>query len=107
MTEPVVSQKKYLLVFLGLMGLTATTVAAYRGPLGIFHTPVALGIAAAKALLVVLFFMHLLRSSRLTWIVALSGLIWLVILIGLTMSDYVTRQTLRLLHPLRLGGWSS
>jgi cytochrome c oxidase subunit 4 len=48
-------------------------------------------IASVKALLVVLFFMHVRWSTRLTWVVAASGFVWLIILFGLTMTDYLTR----------------
>ena len=44
-----------------------------------------------KAALVILFFMHVRWSTRLTWVVAASGFFWLLILFGLTMQDYLTR----------------
>jgi cytochrome c oxidase subunit 4 len=50
-----------------------------------------LAIACTKALLVVLYFMHVRWSTRLTWVVAASGFFWLLILFGLTMADYVSR----------------
>ncbi|MCI0684618.1 MAG: cytochrome C oxidase subunit IV family protein [Gemmataceae bacterium] len=84
--------KTYCLIFGGLLLLTGLTVAASLAPLGGLHTLVALAIASAKAALVLLYFMHLADSSRLTWVVALSGLLWLAILIILTMSDYLTRE---------------
>ena len=67
-------------------------VRATRLDLGRLNTVVALFIAFTKALLVALFFMHLRYSSRLTQIVAAAGLGWLVILLGLTMGDYLTRD---------------
>jgi cytochrome c oxidase subunit 4 len=74
------------------MALTATTVGFSRLPLSEgWHTVIGLGIAAVKASLVILFFMHVLYSARLTWLVALSGLLWLAILIGYTITDYMTR----------------
>jgi cytochrome c oxidase subunit 4 len=95
MARHTVSQKTYLLIFGGLIALTALTVfTATRLNLGVLNAPIALLIAATKAALVLLFFMHVLYSTRLTWVVALSGLAWLAILIALTFSDYVTRQTL-------------
>ena len=84
----------YLLVFLALVGLTITTVSLAHLDLGIWHTPVGLGIALTKALLVVLFFMHLWRGSRLLWLVALSGIFWLGLLAALTLSDFLTRDWL-------------
>jgi cytochrome c oxidase subunit 4 len=40
---------------------------------------------------VILFFMGVRWSSRLTWVVAASGFVWLLILFGITMSDYMSR----------------
>jgi len=50
-----------------------------------------LGIAMTKALLVILYFMHVRWSTRLTWLVVASGFFWLLILFGITMTDYLTR----------------
>jgi cytochrome c oxidase subunit IV len=94
MAKHALSERTYVLVFVGLIVLTATTIAVSRLELGALHAPAALLIAAAKAALVLLFFMHVLYSTRLTWIVAVSGLAWLTILLGLTMADYLTRQSL-------------
>lgn len=60
--------------------------------LGPLNTVAALTIAVTKALLVVLFFMHVRYSSRLTQIVVGTGLFWLVIMIALVMGDYLTRK---------------
>jgi len=51
----------------------------------------ALTIAVVKMLLVILFFMHVRYSSRLTWIFVAAGFIWLLIMLDLTLSDYLTR----------------
>jgi cytochrome c oxidase subunit 4 len=58
---------------------------------GFFNNVVMLAIAIAKASLVILIFMGVRWSSRLTWVVAASGFVWLLILFGITMSDYLTR----------------
>jgi cytochrome c oxidase subunit 4 len=50
-----------------------------------------MSIAVSKATLVVLYFMHVRWSSRLIWVVVGAGMVWLVILLSLTMSDYLTR----------------
>src|SRR2546423_4365396 len=93
MAEKVVPPKTYLIVFATLMALTATTVGFSRLPLSEdWHTVIGLGIAAAKASLVILFFMHVLYSARLTWLVALSGLLWLGIMLAYTLNDYMTRS---------------
>lgn len=79
------------LVLAALLALTALTAWASVLPLGPFHLAVALAIALAKAALVLYFFMHLRESRGATWGYALAGLLWLTILIGLTLSDFLTR----------------
>ena len=81
----------YFAVFAALMLGTWLTVMAAHQDFGRYNTAVALAIAITKALLVVLFFMHVRWSTRLTWVVAASGFFWLLILFGLTMQDYMTR----------------
>jgi cytochrome c oxidase subunit 4 len=81
----------YLAIFGGLMVLTVITVAVAWLDLGTLNIAVALGVAVVKASLVVLYFMHLKYSSRLTWVVAAAGFFWLLILFGITMADYATR----------------
>ena len=84
----------YFGVFAALLGLTALTVFAAFQHLGVWNTPVALGIAFVKAILVALIFMHLRYSPRLTVLVVVSSLSWLAILIVITISDYLTRPWL-------------
>ena len=91
MTHHVVSLRTYLLVFGGLLALTATTVGVSFVELGPWHVLVALLIATAKATLVVLFFMHALHSSRLVWMVIVSAVLFLGILLSQTFADYVSR----------------
>ena len=81
----------YYAVYAMLMVCTYLTWQVAYFDLGSFNTVAALGIAAFKAVLVALFFMHLRESPRLTSAVVLGGLFWLVILLALTMSDYLTR----------------
>jgi cytochrome c oxidase subunit IV len=84
----------YFLVYALLMvGLLATVAVAFV-PLGNWNLVVALTIAFTKAILVVLIFMHVLNSPRLTWIAVFAGLIWLAIMLSLMMADYVTRSWL-------------
>jgi cytochrome c oxidase subunit 4 len=79
------------------MVLTATTTAVSFLDLGPWNTVVALGIAFFKATLVVLFFMHVKYSPRLTQVTIAGGLFWLAILIGITLSDFMTRGWLPVL----------
>jgi cytochrome c oxidase subunit 4 len=92
MTHPTVSVRVYFAVFAALTVGTLLTVAAAFIDLGPLNTIVALTIASAKALLVLLFFMHLRYTGRLTWIFAATGFVWLTFIIGLTMSDMVSRN---------------
>jgi cytochrome c oxidase subunit 4 len=94
MAHHIVSRQTYYQVFATLLVLTGITVAVAFLNLGPFNTIVALAIAVTKALLVVLIFMHVRYSSRLTGVVVAAGVFWLVLLIALTMSDYLTRDWL-------------
>ena len=81
----------YFLVFAALMILTVVTVAVSRVDLGALNTTVAMIIAVAKATVVILWFMHVIHSPRLTWIVVIASFLWLGVLFVLTFSDYLTR----------------
>jgi cytochrome c oxidase subunit 4 len=82
---------EYLAIFVALLGLTALTVWAAFQDMGAYNDLVAMSIAVTKVLLVLLYFMHLKYSSKLTWIFAGAGFFWLFILFGLTLSDYLSR----------------
>ena len=82
----------YLTVFATLMVLTGITVAVAYVNLGQFNKVVALGIAGFKATIVVLYFMHVKYASRLTKLFAVTGVFFLAILLGLTMTDYASRM---------------
>jgi cytochrome c oxidase subunit 4 len=94
MAGHVLPQRTYYLVFVALIALTGITVGVSFLELGSWHTPVGLAIAVGKATLVVLFFMHVLYSPRLTWLVVAGSLLWLGILFVLTLSDYIGRSWL-------------
>ena len=81
----------YYTIFGALIAGTLLTVAAASVDMGAFNNVAMLTIACVKATLVILFFMHVRWSSRLTWVVAASGFFWLLILFGLGLSDYMTR----------------
>jgi len=96
MTHTIVPAKTYLLVFAALLALTALTVAAAYVDLGGGHlhylnAVAAISIAVAKALLVILYFMHLRYGSRLAGVFVAAGVFWLLILIVLVLSDVLTR----------------
>jgi cytochrome c oxidase subunit 4 len=92
MSEHVSSIKLYVGIWVSLMVFTLLTVAAARVDLGLFNPIVALAIATTKAILVVLFFMHVkYTSEKLTKLVIVSAIFFFLILLMLTMADYTTR----------------
>jgi cytochrome c oxidase subunit 4 len=91
MSGHVAPKGMYYSVFIALIIGTILTVVVASYDLGPFNNIVMITIACAKALLVVLFFMHVRWSSKLTWVVAGSGFVWLLIMFGLTMADYLSR----------------
>jgi cytochrome c oxidase subunit IV len=83
----------YIAVWVALLVGTGLTYYAATLDLGPFNAPVALLIATIKATLVVLFFMHVKGASeKLTKLVVLSAIFFLILLLGLTMADYATRM---------------
>ena len=92
MSAHIVPKRTYYLIFGALMVLTLVTVWISSIDLGSLNTVAALAIAGFKATLVVLFFMHVKYSTRLTRLAVIGGLYWLGILLALTLSDYLTRS---------------
>jgi cytochrome c oxidase subunit IV len=91
MSEHTTSVQTYVLIFAALLALTAITVGVAQIDLGAFNTLAALVIAACKATLVVMIFMHVRSSPRIIGLTIFAGLVWLAILIGLLMTDYMSR----------------
>ena len=81
----------YYTIFGALMVLTAVTVGVAFVNLGPLNFPVAISIAIIKATLVILFFMHVKYSSRLTKLIIGGGLFFLMVLFTLTLTDYLSR----------------
>jgi cytochrome c oxidase subunit 4 len=97
MAHPNLTPRTYFIIYLMLLLLTLTTVLiAERAHLGKWEVPVALGIAVTKTILVALFFMHLLQSNWLVWLICATGVLFLGIMLAITWSDYVTRDWLPL-----------
>ena len=92
MSEHIVPKRTYYLIYAILLFCTYLTWQVAYFDLGAMNTVAALAIAAFKATIVVLFFMHVLYSPRLTWAVVIGSLFWLGILLALTFSDYLTRH---------------
>ena len=91
MSGHVSPKSMYYGIFGALMVLTAVTVGVAFINLGPFNFPVAISIAIIKASLVILFFMHVKYSSRLTKLIVATGLFFLGILFTLTLTDYLSR----------------
>jgi len=92
MASRVISPSTYVTVCVLLVLLTGLTLAVSFAPLpGVWHIVVGLTIGVVKASLVVLFFMHVLLSDRVTWLVILAACVSVGILFVLTLTDYLTR----------------
>jgi cytochrome c oxidase subunit IV len=92
MSEHISSVKLYVGIWLALMVGTILTVVAAQIDMGPLNPVVALGIATTKAILVVLFFMHVKYAhEKLTKLVIVTAIFFFLILLALTMADYSTR----------------
>jgi cytochrome c oxidase subunit 4 len=95
MSSHVVPRKIYVIIWASLMLLLLLTWGVAQFNLGPFNVIAALTIAVTKMLLVILFFMHVRYSPRRTWIFVAAGFIWLLIMIDLTLGDYLTRHIIK------------
>ncbi len=91
MSSHTTSALTLFLVFFALVGLTGVTVWVAYIDLGIWSTPVAIAIATLKASLVVVIFMEMRFGQPITWFASSTGILFLILLIGLTMADIVSR----------------
>jgi cytochrome c oxidase subunit 4 len=88
----IVGPKTYLLILGALMVLTATTTGAAYLDMGVFNPIIALAIACLKAVLVILFFMHIRYSSKVMMLTVGAGFFTFLVLITMTLSDYISRN---------------
>lgn len=91
MEDMTTSRTTYRNVAIALGLLLAATLGVAMVHLGVLGHVAALGIAIFKAVLVALFFMHLRYENVVNRVFAAGGLLWLSILIGLTLTDYLSR----------------
>ena len=92
MSEHILPRKLYYVIWITLLVLTVVTALVATVDLGPFNTIVALLIASFKAVLVILFFMHVkYASEKLTKTVIFAAIFWLLILLALSLADYGTR----------------
>lgn len=87
----IVGPRIYGLILLALLVLTAVTTGVAFINLGVFSPVIALAIAVIKATLVILFFMHVKYSSRLVMLTVGAGFFTFLVLITMTLSDYMSR----------------
>jgi cytochrome c oxidase subunit 4 len=90
-TSHILPTRVYYTIFGVLLLCTYLTVQVAYFDLGRLNAVAALTIAVFKTVLVVLFFMHVRYSTRLTWVVVIADVFWLMILLALTAGDYLTR----------------
>jgi cytochrome c oxidase subunit IV len=91
MREHVVGTTTNVVVCVILLVLALATTLIGRVDLGPWNLVIALAIAGVKALLILLYFMHLRWTAGLNRLVAVGGVLWLFILVAGVMDDYVTR----------------
>jgi cytochrome c oxidase subunit 4 len=87
----IVSPKVYVVIFFALLVGTAATVWASFLELGVWNPIIALAIACTKASLVVLYFMHVRYSTKLTMLTVGAGIFMFLTLVGMTLADYISR----------------
>ena len=87
----IVTPVQYCMVFGALLVGTLITVLAAEFDMGVFNPIVALAIACTKAVIVILFFMHVKYQSRLIKMTVGAGFFTFLILITMTLSDYISR----------------
>ena len=81
----------YVWVLLGLIALTLLNTGLAFLPVGFFHGVFAVGIAVLEAMMVILFFMHIWWSSRLMKLVVGAGFFTFLVLVAMSLSDYMSR----------------
>jgi cytochrome c oxidase subunit 4 len=91
MTETASAPRLYFIVFAALLVLLALTVGVAMLDFGPVNIVVALAVAAAKTVLIALYFMHLQTAPTTVRVFAAAGAMWLVMLLVLLLADYFTR----------------
>jgi cytochrome c oxidase subunit 4 len=94
--EHVLPVRTYLAVYVALLVLLGATVGAAFVNVEPFNFALTMIIAVAKAVLILLIFMHVRYSERLVWVFSSAAFLWLAILIALSLNDYFTRGWLNI-----------
>src|SRR5439155_22167052 len=87
----IVTPAQYAMAFVSLLVGTVLTVLAAKKDLGVFNPVIALGIACTKAVIVILFFMHVKYQSKLDQLTVIPGFFTFLVLITMTLTDYISR----------------
>ncbi len=87
----IVQPLTYIFVFAGLLVGTLITVLAAYVDMGVLNPVIALAIACTKAVIVILFFMHVKYQSRLIKMTVGAGFFTFLVLITMTLCDYISR----------------
>jgi cytochrome c oxidase subunit IV len=90
-THHIVGPKVYVAILFALLIGTGLTVWASFLELGPWNPVIALAIATAKAMLVVLFFMQVKYSTKLTKLTISAGIFLFLVLVSMTLTDYISR----------------
>jgi cytochrome c oxidase subunit 4 len=93
------SSASLLLAGAGLLALACTSFGLSFLPLGALALPIALGIAAAKAAIVLVVFMDFAKQSASVKLAALAALLMVALLAGLMVADSATREPSPLISP--------
>jgi cytochrome c oxidase subunit IV len=90
--DSVISIRTYIFVLVALVLMTFLTVGiSFISLSTTWHVAIGMSIGTVKAALVVLFFMHVIHSPKLVWVILAVALLFLLILVSLTYTDYLTR----------------
>jgi cytochrome c oxidase subunit 4 len=87
----IITPKTYIVILLALLVGTALTVWASFWELGLWNPVIALAIASTKMILVVLYFMHVRYSTKLTKLTLIAGVFMFLVLVSLILADYTSR----------------
>jgi cytochrome c oxidase subunit 4 len=91
MNTKTLSQKVYVATWAALISAFLLTWGLARIDLGVFNVVIALFIAFCQTLLVILYFMHVRYSTRLTWLFVAAGFYWVGVIFVLGLADYISR----------------
>jgi cytochrome c oxidase subunit IV len=96
MSQHILPLRNYIAVYIALLVLLGATVGAAFIDIEPYNFTLTMVIAVAKALMILLIFMHVRYSDRLTWVFSTAAFLWLAILIAFSLNDYFTRDLLNI-----------